>query len=1125
MADNNSYLNYEGLTVYDNKIKTLINGKFTNTAGTFAGTASKSLDSSKLNGHAASYFSVATHTHDSSYLGKTATAANALKLGGVDASVYAKTVKIGNTSYNATSNIVSLPAYPTLTSLGAASSSSLTTHTGNTTLHVSTEDRAKWNKVTGKADSNNVYTKDEIDSSYNELNGKITAMGNVFKFKGSKASKALLPTAKDTPTVGDVAPVVGDVWHVDADKNEYVYVSDGSWELIGSAHTQVTVTPSLTKGVKVCDIDVDGNTKTLYAPTISVSQSQTSTNGTKIADVSFNGSSTAIYAPTVSITQNATSGIKVGTIQVGATSKDLYITDPNTDSKVKHTVSTSSDTAYPILMAKANLANTEDVYHNACITATPSGRLNIGTGASSGRCVISNGREFTAVGNGYAHSFISMYVDNAYASPASLGMFGSIKTLDSSINNVSYIYLGLGDYISPNNIKIGNNGSLSLGKTSEASSGYILDASGSGKISKSLEVQNLKIENTNEINSNSSTGRICLNYSANTATGNQPGSVSVGSKNRKSSFEVFGTANIYGQALYVGDSTLNSSLRPGIMAKLNGSTYLALVTGGNELSIVNTNTSDTATQKEMHINHSKASYGNCPTLYRWETGNGDDGAYASHIINELHAKGTIKSLKTGGDVLLVNGEPMIGYKAGYSFSGVDYNSFGNANRGTVIGSNTDNLYHGTNYGKYKILDENNTNIAIPVNLLRYTDTPSTAFTGGSSSSNVYYKNTGDTILCQKGTTSANYYDVKYKYPLKFKNSGTYIISFYIKADAAFTATQDLTSGTGLMTHLYNTAGTGSLISSISTSWDASGTAGDGLISKMPITTSWQRVWIRYQLTSSIPEASSTVANFILFRMSKAFARKLYVANIQIEEGATATEWSSVCIGDLAPKVSDMCDLGTGTNSWKTVHANAIHLGCGVNKEHTGRYGGIIYFGDAWKNQIGTVDEDSYCYIGEISDDHLKIYSEDELTLHALNDININSSTNNININGNTIINYNTTINGKCTATHGFYDTSDIRKKNVKSALSLDKCYDLIDKCQEIIYTLKDEPDKERVGMIAQEVECFFPEIVNVDKDGYKSLDYSKLVVICLRLLKDIIDKGDFNPNKKKKSRIAKLFSK
>lgn len=1141
MADNNSYLSYEGLTVYDNKVKELINGKFTNAAGTFAGTASKSLDSSKLEGHAASYFSVATHNHDSSYLGKTATAANASKLGGADASAYAKTVKIGNTSYSAKSNTVSLPAYPTLSSLGAASSSSLTAHTGNSTIHITAAERTRWNNTYTMSAVDEMFVLRDHDISYvksiangnteliksniNEINiildkantneknidavasdltalsGKVTAMGNVFKFKGTKAKKSELPSSGNE---------IGDVWHVNEDSNEYVYVSNGSWELIGSAHTQVTVTPSLTKGVKVCDIDVDGKTKTLYAPTISVSQSQTSTNGTKIADVSFNGSSTAIYAPTVSVTQTATSGIKVGTIKVGSTSKDLYIANPNTDFKVKHTVSTSSDTAYPILMAKSNLDGTEDVYHNSCITATPSGTLNIGTGTYSGKCVIRDGRKFTAVGNGYSNSFISMYVDNAYASPASLGMFGDIKTLDSSINNVSYVYLGLGGYNSSNNIKIGNNGSLSLGKTSAASSGYILDASGAGKISKSLEVQNLKIENINEINSNSSSGRLCLNYSANTATGNQPGAVSVGSKMRKSSFEVFGTANIYGKALYVGDSTVDASMRPGIMAKSNNSNYLALVTGGNELNIV-----DTGGTRDMHINYSKASYGNCPTLYRWETGNGDGGAYASHMINELQAKGTIKSLKTSGDVLLVNGEPMIGYKAGYAFSGVDYNSFGNPNRGTVIGSNTDNLYHGTDYGKYKILDENNTNIVTSVNLLHYTDAPLTAFTGGNLSPSEHYKKDGDTILCKKGTTGANHYDVVYKYPLNFKNGGTYIISFYIKADAAFTATQDMTTGTGLVTHLYNSAGNGALISSISTSWGATGTAEDGLISKMPITTSWQRVWIRYTLTSSIPEDPSTNARFILLRMSKAFARTLYVANVQIEEGSTPTEWTSVGRGDLAPKVSNLCDLGTETNSWKTVHANAIHLGGGDagDNDHTGGYGGIIYFGDVWENQTGEVaNNPTYCYIGEINDD--------ELSIHANNSIGISSEF--IEITGET------TISGTCSATDGFFETSDIRKKNILSELPIEKCYELVDKCQEIVYTLKSDPDKERVGMIAQEVECFFPEIISEGADGYKSLDYAKLSVVCLRLLKDIIEKGGYKPKsftEKVKSKFKKIFSK
>ena len=85
----------------------------------------------------------------------------------------------------------------------------------------------------------------------------------------------------------------------------------------------------------------------------------------------------------------------------------------------------------------------------------------------------------------------------------------------------------------------------------------------------------------------------------------------------------------------------------------------------------------------------------------------------------------------------------------------------------------------------------------------------------------------------------------------------------------------------------------------------------------------------------------------------------------------------------------------------------------------------------------------------------------------------------------------------------FYQTSDIRKKDIKEEISLDKCYDLIDKCQTIIYSLKDQT-KEQVGMIAQEVEKFFPEVIQTDEEGFKSLDYSRLVVICFRVLKDLI---------------------
>lgn len=94
--------------------------------------------------------------------------------------------------------------------------------------------------------------------------------------------------------------------------------------------------------------------------------------------------------------------------------------------------------------------------------------------------------------------------------------------------------------------------------------------------------------------------------------------------------------------------------------------------------------------------------------------------------------------------------------------------------------------------------------------------------------------------------------------------------------------------------------------------------------------------------------------------------------------------------------------------------------------------------------------------------------------------------------------------GKVEAPGGFFQTSDIRKKNVLGELDLNKAYDLIDKCQTILYSLKDNPDRVDIGLIAQEVQQFFPEIVSEDSEGMLSLDYAKLTVVILRVLKDLI---------------------
>ena len=97
------------------------------------------------------------------------------------------------------------------------------------------------------------------------------------------------------------------------------------------------------------------------------------------------------------------------------------------------------------------------------------------------------------------------------------------------------------------------------------------------------------------------------------------------------------------------------------------------------------------------------------------------------------------------------------------------------------------------------------------------------------------------------------------------------------------------------------------------------------------------------------------------------------------------------------------------------------------------------------------------------------------------------------------------VTGNVKASAGFFQESDKNIKNIVSDLDLKTAYNLLDKCQTIIYTLKDDPDNnEQIGMIAQEVQEFFPEIISIDGNGILSLDYSKLSVIIFKILKDLI---------------------
>lgn len=95
-------------------------------------------------------------------------------------------------------------------------------------------------------------------------------------------------------------------------------------------------------------------------------------------------------------------------------------------------------------------------------------------------------------------------------------------------------------------------------------------------------------------------------------------------------------------------------------------------------------------------------------------------------------------------------------------------------------------------------------------------------------------------------------------------------------------------------------------------------------------------------------------------------------------------------------------------------------------------------------------------------------------------------------------------NGQIDAKNGFFQTSDERKNTIIKELPTEDCYKLLNNCLEILFSWKNDPEnKEQIGMIAQQVEKVFPQLVSTDKNGNKSLDYARLNVVALRLLTDM----------------------
>ncbi|MCB9250384.1 MAG: tail fiber domain-containing protein [Ignavibacteriales bacterium] len=98
--------------------------------------------------------------------------------------------------------------------------------------------------------------------------------------------------------------------------------------------------------------------------------------------------------------------------------------------------------------------------------------------------------------------------------------------------------------------------------------------------------------------------------------------------------------------------------------------------------------------------------------------------------------------------------------------------------------------------------------------------------------------------------------------------------------------------------------------------------------------------------------------------------------------------------------------------------------------------------------------------------------------------------------------------GNIKVTGSISTPSDIRLK--KDIIPIKNALNSVRQLSGVTYNWKVEKFPERnfdntniqIGVIAQDVEKIFPQLVNTDQDGYKSVDYIKLSVVTMQAVKE-----------------------
>lgn len=196
--------------------------------------------------------------------------------------------------------------------------------------------------------------------------------------------------------------------------------------------------------------------------------------------------------------------------------------------------------------------------------------------------------------------------------------------------------------------------------------------------------------------------------------------------------------------------------------------------------------------------------------------------------------------------------------------------------------------------------------------------------------------------------------------------------------------------------------------------------------------------------------------------------------------------------------SGMTSLGK-YNANSTVNTGMTRLvSIGTGTSNTNRISGL---------EVGQKDSKSYVAICDKSKDNCYITADGSTGIiemyNSSNSIRFNDSNAAIEVegaigfNGEVVFSNTVESSSSISAVGGFFDTSDARvKANVKEIDASDA-----DKVKLVEF---DRTDKEHhgYGVIAQELEKVYPEMVNTDDEGFKSVNYNELAMVKIKYLED-----------------------